>query len=71
MCLCVCHCKKLVTTQRLTAAKAWGKKQNFIETNEGEGKKYPWEGRVGKTIRARPQMTFEMTIVRSYAPEET
>ena len=47
VCLCVCHCKKLVTTQRLTAAKAWGKKQNVIEKKEGEGKKMPLGGQGG------------------------
>ena len=59
-----------MTTQRLTAAKAWGKKIKLYWNKRGRRKKYPCEGRVGRTIGARPQMTFVMTSVRSYAPEE-
>ena len=43
-----------MTTQRLTAAKAWGKKQNFIETNEGEEKKNtpnPWKEKRKKKLK--------------------
>ena len=47
-----------------------GQKIKLYWNKRGRRKKYPWEGRVGKTIGARPQMTFEMTSVRSYAPEE-
>ena len=49
VCLCVCHCKKLVTTQRLTA-KLGAKNKTLLKQKREKEKKYPWEGRVGKTI---------------------
>ena len=47
------------------------KNKTLLTQTREKKKKYLWEGRVGKTVGARLQMTIEMTSVRSYAPVET
>ena len=47
------------------------KNKTLLTQTREKKKKYLWEGRVGKTVGARLQMTFEMTSVWSYAPVET